>query len=92
VIETFADKESQKIFAGEFSKKFPRDIQDRARRRLVLLHAVAKVPEDFWALPATKVKAMGNGWSIRINDQWRITFLWNAELQKATQVQIVDYH
>ncbi len=92
MIASFADKETQKIFGGEVSKKLPRDIQPRARESLALLNAIVKVPEDLWAFPSARIEAIGIGWSIRINNQWRITFLWNADLQQATEVRIVDYH
>ncbi len=91
MIESFADKETAKIASGEVSKKLPRDMQVSARQKLALLASIGKI-EDLWAFPSLKAKKIGDGWSIRINDQWRITFFWEIATAQATQVRIEDYH
>ena len=91
MIDSYSDKETAKVAAGEVSKKLPRQIQEGAREKLVLLASIAKI-EDLWAFPSLKAKRIGKGWSIRINDQWRITFLWDTTTGAASQVGIEDYH
>ncbi|MBI5943565.1 MAG: type II toxin-antitoxin system RelE/ParE family toxin [Chloroflexi bacterium] len=93
MIETFASKETEKIFLGQTSKKLPTDIQRTARRKLLYLDDAEDL-QDIQAVPGNKLeKLKGNRagqYSIRINDQWRICFEWNRN--KAQNVEIVDYH
>jgi toxin HigB-1 len=93
VILSFRDAETKRIFEGRRSKKLPFDIQRTARRKLLSLAASVNLA-DLAALPGNRferLKDVRKGqYSIRINDQWRICFLWrNAN---AEQVEIVDYH
>lgn len=95
MIKSFADKETQKIYRQEFSKKIPTDIQCIALRKLVVLNN-AKTLLDLKNPPANrleKLKGDRNGqYSIRINDQWRICFRWEDSNMSAQDVEIVDYH
>ena len=93
VIESFASKETEKIFLGQASKKLPIDIQRTTRRKLLYLDDAEDL-QDIQAVPGNKFeKLKGNRtgqYSIRINDQWRICFEWTRN--KAKNVEIVDYH
>lgn len=93
MIKSFADKETEKLFNREFSKKLPNDIQRIARRKLEILDAAENI-NDLRVPPSNhleKLKAeRKNQHSIRINDQWRICFKWRDE--NAYEVEIVDYH
>ena len=93
MIQSFGDKETEKIFQAERSKKLPGDIQKVARRKLMMIHA-ARETRDLQVPPGNEheiLKGKWNGWhSIRINDQWRICFQWDKGT--ATKVQIRDYH
>ena len=93
MIESFASKESEKIFRGYVSRKIPRHIQSTARRKLLYLHDAMDL-KDLYAPPGNRLEKLGGErkgqYSIRINKQWRICFEW-AE-GKACQVEIVDYH
>ena len=93
MIESFASKETEKIFQGEVSKKLPLDIQRSARRKLLYLDDALDL-QDLQTVPGNrfeKLKGERFGqYSIRINDQWRICFEWSAD--KARNVEIVDYH
>ena len=93
MIESFASKETEKIFLGQVSKKLPLDIQRAARRKLLYLNE-AEGLRDLYAPPGNRLeKLKGNRagqYSIRINDQWRICFEWFDN--KARNVEIVDYH
>ena len=93
MIESFASKESEKIFRGYVSRKIPRHIQSAARRKLLYLHDAMDL-KDLYAPPGNRLEKLGGErkgqYSIQINKQWRICFEW-AE-GKACQVEIVDYH
>ena len=93
MIETFADAETEKIFQGNISRKLPLDIQKTARRKLLYLDDADSL-NDLSAPPGNRLEALhGNRkgqYSIRINDQWRICFMWESGLAK--DVEIVDYH
>ncbi|MFN8489288.1 MAG: type II toxin-antitoxin system RelE/ParE family toxin [Caldilineaceae bacterium] len=93
VIKSFADRETEKIFQREFSRKLPPAIQHRARIKLEIIDA-AEVLEDLRIPPANRLERLtGNRQgqhSIRINEQWRICFVWRDNA--AHEVEIVDYH
>ncbi|WKZ36678.1 MAG: type II toxin-antitoxin system RelE/ParE family toxin [Anaerolineales bacterium] len=93
MIESFASDETEKIFRGQVSKKFPKDIQRTARRKLIYLDD-AEGLQDLLAPPGNRLEKLkgdrAGQHSIRINDQWRICFKWSAN--KAKDVEIVDYH
>lgn len=93
VIESIACKETAKIFRGERSRKFPGDIQERARRGLIQIHMATELPQI--ALPpGNRLHALTGDLTgfhtISINSQWRIVFRW--EKGYASQVKITDYH
>ena len=93
VIQSFADRETARVFNRQFSRKLPREIQRNAARKLELLN-VARVLDDLRVPPGNRLeKLTGNRKgqsSIRINDQWRICFLWRSG--DAYDVEITDYH
>ena len=93
MIKIFGCKETQKIFNREFSRKLPQGIQKLAMKKIWILHA-AVLLEDLRTPPSNhlevlKGKRKGQH-SIRINDQWRICFLWKGN--DAYNVEITDYH
>ncbi|MBU1447778.1 MAG: type II toxin-antitoxin system RelE/ParE family toxin [Gammaproteobacteria bacterium] len=89
----FASKETEKIWRAEVSRKLPRDIQQVALRKLFMLDK-AQVLKDLKIPPANRLEALKDDrkgqYSIRINDQWRICFIWTKNGPDA--VEIVDYH
>ena len=89
----FASKETEKIWRGEVSRKLPRDIQQIALRKLFMLDK-AQTLNDLKIPPANRLEALKDDrkgqYSIRINDQWRICFVWTKNGSDA--VEIVDYH
>jgi proteic killer suppression protein len=93
MIKSFADSETEKIFNREFSRKLPPDIQRSARRKLELLN-VANVLNDMRIPPGNRLeKLVGDRegqHSIRVNQRWRICFVWRN--REAHNVEIVDYH
>ena len=93
MIESFKDKETEKVWNREFSKKLPHDIQERALMKLQQLHAAGDLKD--LSIPASNqlepLKGNRKGQhSIRINVQWRICFKWNEG--HAGDVEITDYH
>ena len=93
MIRNFNDKEAERIWHGDVSRRLPADIQRVARRKLRMLNSAASL-EDLRVPPANRLELLkGNRkgqYSIRINDQWRICFHWNEG--DAFDVEIVDYH
>jgi len=93
MIRTFKDRETESLFRREFSKKLPPDIQRVAFRKLRILNRATAL-NDLRVPPANRLeKLFGDRegeHSIRINDQWRICFVWHGT--DAFKVEIVDYH
>ena len=93
MIQNFKDKEAQKIFERQRSRKLPSEIQQVALRKLRMLNR-AETLQDLRVPPANRLERLvGNRvgqYSIRINDQWRICFGWKDG--DAIDVEIVDYH
>ena len=93
MIFSFRCKETEKVWHRRFSKKFPADLQVRTRRKLIALHIAASL-NDLRRPPSNHLEALKKDrqgqWSIRINKQWRVCFVW-AE-GNAHDVEIVDYH
>jgi len=93
MIKSFLDKETEKIFNRHFSSKLPQNIQNIARKKLIILDAVTEI-EDLRVPPGNRLEALkGNRkgqHSIRINDQWRICFKWKDG--DSYNVEITDYH
>jgi proteic killer suppression protein len=93
VIINFKDKETEKIFNRQRSKKLPSDIQQIALRKLRMLNR-ANTLQDLLIPPANRLERLKGDrigqYSIRINSQWRICFEWEAG--NVLNVEIVDYH
>jgi proteic killer suppression protein len=93
VILSFNDKETEKVWKQEFSKKLPPEIQSVGLRKLFMI-ARAKDIEDLIIPPSNKLEKLKgdrkNQYSIRINNQFRICFFWDNG--NAYNVEIVDYH
>ena len=93
MIRSFADQETEKIFNRRFSRKLPPEIQRNARRKLEVLN-VAKVLDDLRVPPGNRLEKLvgdrAGQHSIRINQRWRICFIWRRG--DAYDVEIVDYH
>lgn len=93
MIRHFRDKEARKIWEGKVSRKLPVDIQVVARRKLRMLNNARQL-KDLRVPPANRLEALKGArkgqHSIRINDQWRICFVWINGTADA--VEIVDYH
>lgn len=93
MIKTFANKETVAAFQGLPVKQFPADIRVRIRSKLQQLHAASSL-EDLRVPPGNRLESLKGDrvgrYSIRINDQWRICFIWQDG--NAYEVEIIDYH
>jgi proteic killer suppression protein len=93
VIVSFRDRETATIWRGEYSRRLPPDIQAVALRKLRLLNNARRL-DDLRVPPANRLEPLRGRrrgqHSIRINDQWRICFIWRDG--HALEVEIVDYH
>jgi proteic killer suppression protein len=93
LIRSFSSKETERVWQGQSSRKFPREIQVRALRKLRQLDAAATI-EDLRNPPGNRLELLkgvrAGQMSIRINDQWRICYRWVEK--DAEDVEIVDYH
>lgn len=93
MILDFKCAETEAIWQGRTSRRLPSEIQAIARRKLRMLNNAASLA-DLRIPPANRLEALKGGrkgqHSIRINDQWRICFVWDAN--GAAAVEIVDYH
>lgn len=92
MIHSFACSETESLFNSNYSRRF-KNIERVARRKLLQLHAATEV-QSLRIPPGNQLELLkGNRegqYSIRINDQWRVCFIWKEE--GAYQVEIADYH
>ena len=93
MIKSFKDKETEKVYNREGSRKLPADIQQVALRKLRMINN-AKSLNDLKIPPANNLEKMKGDregqHSVRINNQWRICFKWKSG--NAHEVEIADYH
>jgi proteic killer suppression protein len=93
MIKNFRCKETERIFQREYSRRLPTDIQKTAFRKLRMLNRSSSI-EDLRVPHGNRLEALSGSregqHSIRINERWRICFLWRDG--SAHDVEIVDYH
>lgn len=93
MIRSFRDGTTEAIFNGENPKGFPADLVKVARRKLRYLNAASGLG-DLRSPPGNRLEALTGDrkgqYSIRVNDQFRVCFVWTVE--GAADVEIVDYH
>jgi proteic killer suppression protein len=92
MIESFACESTRDLFIGERVERFV-NIQSTALRKLQQLHA-AQTLSFLRMPPGNRLEPLRGDlkghYSIRINEQWRLCFIWSEG--SAQQVQIIDYH
>jgi len=93
MIKTFRCKHTGKVFLREPVSKFSQAMCRRALRKLLTLDA-AEQPDDLRAPQGNQLEKLAGDrqdrYSIRINYQWRICFLWDGG--DVLEVEIVDCH
>jgi proteic killer suppression protein len=92
LIESFGDARTERLFQDRLVREF-QGFAARAKRKLEAIHAASRL-EDLAVPPSNRLEKLGGKlagfYSIRINDQWRVTFRWTGN--NAHSVSIVDYH
>ncbi len=93
MIKSFRDKETEKVYFRERSAKLPDDMQQIALRKLRMVNNAQNI-NDLRIPPSNRLEKLSGDragqYSIRINDQWRICFVWKNN--NAYYVEITDYH
>ncbi|MEJ1230908.1 MAG: type II toxin-antitoxin system RelE/ParE family toxin [Galbitalea sp.] len=93
MIQSFADRESELVWRRLHVRKLDPELQRIANRKLLILDA-AETINDLRIPPGNRLERLhGNRagqHSIRINDQWRICFIWTTA--GPTDAEITDYH
>jgi proteic killer suppression protein len=93
MIKSFRSKEAEKVWNRQRCAKLPFNIQSKSRDKLAQIDAAIRV-EDLRFPPGNRLEVMGGDragqFSIRINQQWRICFRWEAG--NAFDLEIIDYH
>jgi proteic killer suppression protein len=93
VLESFRDKRTAAVWAGNLPKGFPADVANAARRKLRMLDAATRL-DDLKSPPGNRLEALKDDragqHSIRVNDQWRVCFVWRDG--GAHEVEVIDYH
>ena len=93
MIKSFRDKETERLFDRQFSRRFPGNLHRIAWRKLAVLNAAERL-DDLRVPPGNRLEKLSGTregeYSLRINDQWRICFRWLEG--NAYDVEITDYH
>ena len=93
MIKSFRTRDTEQLFLRIPVRRFSQDIQRVALRKLVMLHAAESL-QDLRVPPGNRLERLSGNregqHSIRVNDQWRVCFLWSDG--DACDVEITDYH
>jgi toxin HigB-1 len=93
MIASFRDKETERLWQSGKSRRLPGDLQLRAFKKLAILNAAVTL-DNLRVPPGNQLEALrGNRagqHSIRVNDQYRVCFVWREG--NALEVEVVDYH
>ena len=92
-VRRFRNSDTERLFDGQTVRRLPVDIQRRARARLQRVVAATAL-SDLRVPPSHRLEALRGDrkgqYSIRINDQWRVCFVWTD--QGAMNIEVIDYH
>lgn len=93
MILSFRDAETEALWHTGKSRHIPANLRGSANRKLAILDAAVELNE-LRIPPGNRLEALtgdrAGQHSIRINDQFRLCFVWNDG--NAHDVEIVDYH
>ncbi len=96
MIASFKDRRTEDLYHGRASsrvRRIPPDVRDSALRKMDMIHAAVEL-NDLRTPPGNRLETLSGNLkgfhSIRVNDQWRIIFRWEAH--EAHDLEIIDYH
>ncbi|HSF19211.1 MAG TPA: type II toxin-antitoxin system RelE/ParE family toxin [Vicinamibacteria bacterium] len=93
MIQGFADKDTERVFRRERSRRLSPNVQRLAQRKLVMLDAAESL-QELRVPPSNRLEKLKGGragqYSVRVNDQWRICFRFSEG--RCFDVEIADYH
>lgn len=93
MIRTFATADTERVFWRMRCRRFSPELQRAAWKKLAIVHAAGSL-QDMRVPPGNRLEKLSGAregqHSIRINEQWRICFVWRDG--GAYEVEIVDYH
>ncbi|NKC13706.1 MAG: type II toxin-antitoxin system RelE/ParE family toxin [Gammaproteobacteria bacterium] len=96
MIESFGDRRTEDLYHGKESSRVRRRssvLREAALFKLDVLNAATSIA-DLRSPPSNRLEKLRGDlrefYSIRVNDQWRIIFRWNAG--EASSVELIDYH
>jgi toxin HigB-1 len=93
VIKSFRDSDTRRAFERERIRRWSERLQRAGLRKLLILDAATEL-RDLAVPPGNRLEKLSGDrsgqHSVRINDQWRICFVWKDG--DAYDVEIVDYH
>ena len=95
MIRGFRDKETRRIWERGRSRAVPANLQRKALRKLTELNNAEEL-DDLRVPPGNRLEKLSGDregqHSIRINDRYRVCFVWRSEAGDARDVEVVDYH
>lgn len=98
MIEEFANQTTKDLFVGTTIKRIATEIQESANRKLILLNSAVSIA-SLQAIPSLRCKKLGGQrkgqpdlWSVRVNDQYRITYTCDEPPLVLRNVLFTDYH
>jgi toxin HigB-1 len=93
MIRSWKGRSAEAVFQGRAPKGFPANLFYATRRKLARLDAATSL-DDLRSPPGNQLHALSGNrkgqWSIRVNDQFRICFVWTSSGPE--NVEFVDYH
>ena len=93
MIQSFADRDTERLFARERARRFPADLLRAMLKKLVMLDAAERL-DDLRVPPGNRLEKLAadraGQYSIRVNEQWRVCFRWKDG--HAYDVESVDHH
>lgn len=93
MIQSFADRDTERLFGREPVRRFPSEIHRAVLRKLVAVDAAEQL-DDLRSPPGNRLEKLkgdrAGQYSNRVNDHWRLCFRWKDG--NAHGVTIVDYH
>jgi len=93
VIGSFKDRVTEELWQRGYSRRLGADLSRVARRKVAQIHFATRL-EDLRVPPGNRLESLrgdrAGQHSIRVNDQWRICFVWRES--EAYDIELVDYH